>query len=604
MADFTQNATLSAPQGAGSTPISPIQKVDNTKALTSGFSNIFESIGGYQKAETDRLKQEAAARKETVIRSYVRDENVFAQMLESGQISAAQAASRSRANFRTYSSNFGEYIEDLEKASRALKGNTEMSEAQKELEAERNQYIADKSEASKAGYLFPPGMSKDAEMAQIKAHKTGIVEAAQLKQRREAAAEARAQGTYDATLDAKQEKEASFQAINNIAGSHLEAYRHFVTSNADAVKSGKMSPDQARALNLERYTNITAGLQASARMNPELAAPFRSLFDEIYKTGDKLSDPKTATEDLRNQLTLLTTKAKLTAMADPEVKAAIVAYDLFPNSPTVTLGTSKEAMRAIQLMASDPKDGKFVPQVVGDPKIEGETLDFLKAAVRDVPTKGSEQQKKAYEQASNSVNNLLKQTGKFIDEGVDPKKLTKLAEFYASPEYAVLVNNGKIDPTAAQTAKKVFQITYEKTLIKGVNDKLQGRLFGKEGDAQPNPIAVKDTIDVKFTGSGVTFVAKPLWEVYGTNQAPPSDIERRRQKEIVAELNTAQKAVNQLIHIGAHMEGTINYAKYWEENKHILVPSLFTAPEKPATARSAPVPAAPKPAATKSWWEE
>jgi len=605
LADLASMAQLTPAQGAGTGAIEPVRQVDTSRSLLVGMSNIFESVGDYIKSEKDRAKQEAKTREEAVIKSFIKDENKFAQMLESGQISPAQAAARSRANFREYANSYGEFIGELEKAAKALKGNTELSEAEKQLEAERIQFNNDRNAASQAGFLFVPGMTRDQEMAQIRAHKADVIAGKEAKERREIAAEERAQGTYNAQLDAKREKDAAFNTINSVAGANLEAYQKFIVSLGNSVRSGKMSPDEARALNLERYNNISASIQAAARVNTELAAPFRSLFEEINKVGEKLIDPKTATEDLQNKLKQLTTTSKLTAMADPEVKAAIVAYELFPNSPTITLGTSKEAMKAITLMASDPKDGKFIPQVVGDPKVEGETVDFLKAAIKDIPTKDKTKQEAAMTQAGNSVNNLLKQTSKFIDEGADPKKLSKLADFYASPEYAVLVNNGKIDMEAAQAAKKVFQLNYEQALVKGVQDKLTGYLFDPKGRGKDQiaPIAVKDAVDVKFTGSGIVFEAKPIHNIYGPNQPPPIDIERRKQQDIVKELNTAQKAINQLIHIGAHMEGTINYAKYWEANKHLLIPSMFSPPEMPTKPSPSPA-AAPAAPSTKNWWEQ
>ena len=610
MADFTSNTQLSAPQGAGTQPLAPIQKIDTISGLGKVASSIFESFGDYAKAEKDKAKFSAEEMKNKVLSDYTQKENNFAQAIEQGAMSPAEALSRSRANFRSFSSNYPEYTLDFEKQAKALKGNTEIGEAQKAIEEQRSLYMQDKSDASKAGFTFFPGMSKETEAEQIRAHKAAVVASKELTERRAIAAEQRAQGTYNADIDSREEKDKASQSLNNIAGSNLQAYQSFVVDLGKQVRSGKMSPDQARALNMERYSNISSGLLAVSRTNPGMAAPFEALFKDIKATGDTLFDPKMASEDLSNQLKTITTKSKLVVMSDPQARAAVLAYELFPNSPTIIAGTSKEAIRAMAMMAStDPKSGTFVPQVLGDPNLEPQSLALLREGVKDMAGKSADKKEVAITQASNSANQLLTQANKYLDGGVDPKKMVGFANFVASEEYATLVNSGKLDAQAAQAAKKVFQASYEKTMIEGVNKNLTGYLFNPlDRQGKPSPFArieVKDSVDVKFTGAGISFVAKPLQSIYPT-QPQPLDIERRNQAEVVNNLNASQKAINKLIHIGAHMEGTTDYAKYWEANKHLLLPSMFAAPKESPQAIT---PAAPAPATTaapagKNWWEE
>jgi hypothetical protein len=38
--------------------------------------------------------------------------------------------------------------------------------------------------------------------------------------------------------------------------------------------------------------------------------------------------------------------------------------------------------------------------------------------------------------------------------------------------------------------------------------------------------------------------------------------------------------LNQLIRLHAHLEGTTDYAKYWEAHKHELMPSIYPDPNK------------------------
>lgn len=583
MADFASNTQLSAPQGAGSQPLAPIQQVDNSRALLSGVSSIFGAVGDFAKAETDKAKVAAEQRKSSVLEGYTKKENSYAQAIEQGTMSASEALARSRANFREYSTNFADLAVDLEKQAKALKGNTEIGEAQKAQDDERSLYNKDKEAASSSGALFYPGMSKKAEVDQIIAHKTAVQEAKQLTERRAAASEARAQGTYDQGIDDRREKEASVASLQKIAGTHLESFQSFVTDVGEKVRSGKMLPDEGRALIAKRYNSIDAGLVSVSASNPSLASPFQSLFKEMKTLGDTLLDPKVAAEDSASQLKALKTKTTLMLMSNPNARAAIMTNELFPNSPTAILKASPAAIEAFGMIAAmDAKSNQFVPQVLGNPEVEGDTLKMLKESVSGLSNLPKEKQGIALDQASNSANQLLKQANKYLDGGVDPKQMVGFADFVASEAYATLVNSGKIDKEAALAASKVMQISYTKTLINGVQKELSGYLFNpldRSGKPSPHPrIPISDSVEAKFTGSGIVFLPKPLASIY-PNQTTPLGIEQNRQAEVIKNLNTSQKAINRLIHIGAHMEGTTDYAGFWEKHKHEMLPSMFAAPK-------------------------
>ena len=56
------------------------------------------------------------------------------------------------------------------------------------------------------------------------------------------------------------------------------------------------------------------------------------------------------------------------------------------------------------------------------------------------------------------------------------------------------------------------------------------------------------------------------------------------QERTLGELKGAQILINQALRAGAHLDGTTDYKKYWEENKHEMFPALFQAPVKKAEA--------------------
>jgi hypothetical protein len=581
MADFSVNATtLSAPTGAGSQVVSPVRvaPTESQDIPGIGMGVLTSVVDVFNKGLIQTRKEDAEKVKNAVVQSYIREETTLNDAVESGQMTPSQAAARSRANFNKYAAGHGQYIEDFQKAGSALRGFTAKGEVEKQLEVESKRLEADVSEAQKRGFVFLPNMSPSARDAQIQASKTSIRAEAALSDMYKANAEKRAQGTYDAGVAAREEKDLGFKLVNEIAGQNLTAFQEFNKSLADSVRNGKEDPQMALVKLNERFANISGALQSAARTNPELAGPYRSMFEDMYKIGQKLIDPKENAEQLQNQLAVITTKMKLAAMNDPKVAAAVVANQLLPNNASLALSSAPEGVRAMAILSSIPVgDRSYTPQVVGNPDAEESTLKLLKGGLSDLRSGKVQNKEIAAVQASNSVNHILKQTGEMIDKGASPQQLKGVAQFFASPEYAGFVTSGQIDPQAAGTAKKTFQLLYEPAVIKGVQERMSQVLFdpkqlglaagGGSGSEATSNQTVGDTINIKFSGSGIVFETRA-----GAGMAPT---ELRSQRLALESLRSAQQAINQVIHIGAHMEGSTDYGKYWEDNKHIYMPGYY-----------------------------
>jgi hypothetical protein len=114
MADFSVNATqLSAPQGAGANVISPVQQAAPD---TSGFLSsplVASVVDVFSKGLVATRKEEADKRKATIVNGYIREETTLNDAVASGQMTASQAAARSRATFNKYAAGYGEFIEDF-----------------------------------------------------------------------------------------------------------------------------------------------------------------------------------------------------------------------------------------------------------------------------------------------------------------------------------------------------------------------------------------------------------------------------------------------------------------------------------------------------------
>jgi hypothetical protein len=162
--------------------------------------------------------------------------------------------------------------------------------------------------------------------------------------------------------------------------------------------------------------------------------------------------------------------------------------------------------------------------------------------------------------------------------------LKGLATFFASSEYAGLIASGVISKEAAGAAQKTLQVMFEPVVVDAIQKRLAkpldtGSIYS-EALLKPGSkelLTVADAVTLKFTGSGVTFEAKPI-----KNLTPAAVV---AQREMLEGLREAQQGINQLIHIGAHLEASTDYSKFWESNKHVYMPNTYPDPKKLAVGQ-------------------
>ncbi len=579
MAEFGLQATqLSAPTGAGS---SIIQPVEATKPIGSNVLDMIGTVADiFSKNSAETRKLEAQKRQNTVVQGYVRTEASINDALASGQMTPAQASARSRANFNQHAAGYTEYIGEFEKAGKALRGFTEMGEAEEELKTEKARRESNKTLAINRGFSFYKGMSQQAEDSQIESAQSAVRAEAQLAAHYKASSEARAQAGFDATVSDREDKRVTFETLNMVASKNVTDFQALAKDLGDQVRSGKMAPEEGQARLGERFSNINGAIASAARLNPELASSFSKVFTDINTLGIKMMDPANDVKTLQDQLNKRIVQSKLLATDDPDILAGVVTNQLFANSPAIALSLNKVSQKTLTTLSKVPVGTQeFVPQVIGNPESETGVLKGLKQGFKDIASGNVGDKEIAITQSSNSVNHILIQAGAVMDQyGASPAKLKGVADFVASTEYATFLSQGKINAQAAGAANKAFQLVYQPTIVDGVQQRLNKELprgLAEGGGAslvKGKPTTLGEAVDIKFTGSGITFEPKI--------KAGMSPSEIRAARVEVDGLKGSQAAVTQLIHIAAHLEGSTDYGKIWERDKHLWIPSVFPDPSK------------------------
>jgi hypothetical protein len=596
MAQFGIEATqLSAPQGAGASPVAPVTAgiMDNgAGGALGGILNIFA------KGLENKQKEEAAALKQGVVGSFVKGQQKINEAVRSGQMTPSEAKMRSRAHFGEFAAGYSEFIGDIEGAAKALRGNTELGDVEDEVKAGLDLHNSAKAAAQSSGYSFVPGMTKAQEQSQIDAHQASTRAEAEMARLYRKNAEERAQGTFDQGIADREAKETSVRLINTIADTNFTASYDYAQSLSQAVRAGTISQEDASLEWNRKMGSINAQIQAAAGTNPELAGPYRTLFADLQGLGDKLLDPKTQLDVLESEVKMITNRAKLTLLQKPRIATIVAASALMGQNATLALQSTAPVIEAVTSIFSESVDSPLPKsQIVGNPEIEKEVFNFTTASLKSFNRGDFKNNPKAAVEMKNTVDNILQQiTDVTTRRGANPKSLTEAAKFLASPEFGEYASKNRIDTEAQIGAIKAMEILYNKEVAGAINREIQTAVttqdrFGAEsaidaanrtraaGSAQGAAAPVKSTttqfdpkkLKIVFKGAGVHFEL----------ENPSSDVAvARMERSVINSLKKAQVAINQQVHMGAHLEGSVDYAKYWEATKHILAAGFFSPPER------------------------
>lgn len=592
MADFSVNATqLSAPQGQGTEPVAPVQeKVSDTSILP-----LFKDIGQIfvKGLEQDR-KDEAEKRKQAVIGEYLGNEKVYTDALTTGQWGSAQTSTASRANFQKMLAAYPMYADELVKARNAQYVGTETGEAEKRVEEQRKQRSSDISAASNMGYTFYMGMSPDAEDKNIEAYKTARRAEIQTEKDMKAAAEARAvaaegraTGQYNMTVEDHVAKNNAVKGLTEVAAANFDA----MVATADDLKAKMgqgLTHDQALAIQNGNIARVRAALLSISGRNPELAAPWSKLFDDMDSNIRARLDPKQKSADetalLEDQWKQLIITQKLAAVnSNPALLKAVVGTNLFPGEGMVSVANTPVVTNWILSGTGADPALPPPPQIIGT-QDDGKMFKATKDAINRLQSGKvpPAQRDKAIQEAVNLVNLSLKQTAS-VDGALNASALKNASTFYASPEFGKLAMEGKIDKQTAANAQQVFQVQYEPAVRSAILSKLDEEAAYQPTNGDPaKKVKLADTVELKVVGNNVVFEtknpAKPA-TILGI-ELPGNTLDMEKQYRNKKPLDDAAAGLNQLIRLHAHLEGTTDYAAYWEKNKSQLMPNIFPDPKK------------------------
>lgn len=585
MAEFgTQATQLQGPQGMGANIVSPVQTMDTGRNPLYGVvSSIADTFAKGIQADNKEL---AAKQKAGIIGEYTGKIRRLTSGLEQGTVNAARVSVESKQLFSQYMANFPEYASELSAAAKSLTEFSSLSTAETEMREERDAEKRQLAAAEASGFITPPGASDALKADNIRAHALEVRAEKEFRVISSRFTHNQAVLTAEQAIQKRQDEDTASKLINDLAGSTVQNFGALARDLSDAVRKDPTRATEARASLGIRMSQIRASMLSVSKVNPALATPYQKIMDELEKVGMDMLDPAKRLEDTKNAYELLITKTMLIgASSSPAAAAAVAANRQFGNNPTLLLQTTKASIDAFSVMAQTPfTTTDAVPKVIGEaPELEKDALKLMKLSIEGLVGGKVEKSELAAMQTSQSTNHILKQIGSLAERGaIDPERTYGIVRGLAEPSFGKYAETGNLDKGAAQSAKKTVQIFWRKT-----GDDVMARLekspLSPTGEAPfirgtqtRNPIQYKHMVDVTFDGSNVVFSPK-TGKIGGPAQV-------QVQERTLGELKGAQILINQALRAGAHLDGTTDYKKYWEENKHEMFPALFQAPVKKAEA--------------------
>ena len=571
MADF--NVDLSKPNASGARPIAPVHDA------RTEFPNPWIGFGlgiaeALVKNQGDQQKKEAEAREAAVIENFTKEQTALNDALLQGS-SVSQVNARAMANFSKYSAAFPTLVDKFTKTNKSLFEHTQLGVAQSEIQMVRDAEKALIGEAVKNGVVITEDMPPSVKKMTLDAYRTQKMVEANLDRQIKLNTESRAQNNEERTV-AKQKLEQSVVAgLAQIGDAYLPSTLERAMHIAD--NASKTGTDGTQKLE-ELFMPIMGSITALGSNKPELIKPYKDLFEDIKRAATEKMQGKLSTEQSDNQLKLLKNKIEMMSLAAPENKAIYGASKLFGGTiPATYLETNQVGKGLISRLSlsfiADSPTNLQTPSLIGtksDPaskKTELATYDMIKNNISLVESGKAPDAEGVKTQVGNLANHLLTQVGSYAERGIPPSELADAYNFLASSDFKKIVEYGKVDAKAMQGASRVFGSVFKRDIVDDMAKKLD-QPFRSDGTTQ---LTFADLVDFKWDGAGVVAMQTNIAD----KNTRLTFMETEGRDVFKRDMDKAAAALNKLVKAGAHMEGHSNYTKYWEENKHNLLPNIY-----------------------------
>lgn len=595
-ANFGPEATqLSAPQGAGATPVEGVR----TPASGIDLSPIANLASGLDSMFTDMLKQKKETNENQIISEFVKAHEKNDQMrLQTGDRSRWMA--QQQLINSQFAGQYGDMVDKFQKVVNFRKGGlVEEQETEAQSEQKRRNAVLDK-----VSVWANTNVSTETQDFLIDAQRTSD----RLAQQQE---EIRQSEKHRASMDAAEREAYDYRAkqegtrlVVDIAAKHEQAFNSYMFDLARQVKDGRIDEVEANRMAGQYFNNIQMTLSTASAANPQLAAPFKASFESMYNNGREFFKPGAQLKDLEDQVKKIRLQGQLKFMSrDPDLPELAAASEIFKNHPDILLKLDPKIVKVMGAMgvqetgATSPViDSATKEQIVGIPKYEKPAFDALKTAIKQSVDGTGGDRKKLNTEVYGQMKGLMGQySDQYLLGKLTPESRKNMNEFLMDKTVAKFMRDNPVPVSVAQTLTRVVQDNfkqYKSTVTNALGDVLPGKVVDQtkrttlpDGSTVSSPslsglgslvsrprtadVDPLDAIDISWQGDRMVFTPKNM------------PVDTAQQAMLVSRLNQLSNVLSNGVIIGAHIEGSTDYGAYFNKSKHIMFEGKFPVPDQP-----------------------
>lgn len=570
MADFSTD--FSPAQHAGANTVAPVQvspvpDFDINPYIQKGLS-IFAQLG------ENAAKRKAEEQSNSVIQQYIQQAGEIADQRVAGTIDASRADTLSRALYqKTLASNPG-LIKDLSAAHKELYAGTQTGVIADEVKDQKEREKAADALATEFGFDMSQNMSPETRNARQEAAAT-MKRAEKVQQRltaeqsykHAANAEERQAGEYNQRMRDRETLDQATGLMREMVSTNYDAFSSMIRDAMSMADTPEQVQQASLAINMElsRLKSLVANTPGSSK---ELMTTYLAPFEDLAKFATSSMKPGVQLEGLKQEVERRMAHAKLLFLQDPQTAAAVAANSLVSNAPeALTKAQTSVTSNIARVTAALPNTPLYkLPQIVGNPG-EKATYDATDEAIRNLNSgKVSGDVGKLTSEVQKGMDTYVRQAEAMSkSEDFNPSDLGPMMEFFAKDSVGKAVSSGNIT-LSQQKAMSTALSAYGESVVKSVTQTLSQ---AAQDTGQRKSSSVSDYIgDIKFEGGKLT-----LYPVKGFGSQAGSEAAQSALKK-------SEAALTRLVRVGAHNDGTTDYGKWWEANRHRVMPNVYADPER------------------------
>lgn len=590
MADFS----LSQIGETSGSPVQPQQGIASGAAsqALSFAGNLGSALfGDYNQRQEKKAEAEQESMANRAVTRFVNQQMQIADLVDQGKLSSQEARMRMRYNLTRAGADNPDLSEAFADAHSKVVGTAGMGKVAAEGTEQEQAFFATQREATKQGWVTP-NMSQEEAARATMAFQSFNLEQQMIDAEQNAISLERAQvglvtdriqqdtaritqSTASINLSLKREEVKARQHLSSMADHYSVGLDARFKALERQVQSGEISPEDAvRAMDEEwlavQSTVTEVGRSADTAYLNNVVSPMERLYNvrRGYLTGE------TTREVMDEQVELALSQQTAMLVADPEDASTIALSRLLGQGGALALTQPLTGIAIKHVQRNSDESRK--PANVLDPSEEESTrgyLGILSNGVRRANDGNLDGGVEAEREITVNINQLLKGIGVYGASAESPTEFRATVDFLASDDYGRYAESHgtAISKENAAQARAILREQYDEVarpLIQREWRDAQELTYQLFDPTRPETAgAMEDTVDLiqpTFDGNGVRFV--------------PSD-DARLDNRIRRRLDKLNKEVapviNQLVRMGAHLEGHRNYGKIYQDN----YAPLFGGPE-------------------------